>query len=289
MRQILRRNSLLVALPAILGIGWIDYVTGPDIGLSLLYLVPIVAVAWFTGAAEAMVCAALAAACWFAADYGWHFQQMHVSAWNGFSRLVIFAGSAYLVDRLHIDRMQLQALNGALQLAFDREAGLARTDAVTGLANSRAFTEHLKREAARARRDKTSLSLLFVDLDDFKSINDGYGHLEGDAVLQKVGQAIAAEVRASDLVARLGGDEFVILLWHMTAADAGAIAARIARRIDTIGAAYPLAALGASIGWSHFDQPPDDVGAMIRAADRSMYEHKAEKRGGDAKPVAGSR
>lgn len=285
--QVLRRNSLLVALPAILAVGWIDYVTGPDVALSLVYLIPIVLVAWFTGVAEAIISAFMASICWFAADFAWHGDQMNVMAWNGFTRLVIFAGTAYLVDRIHIDRTQLQALNGALQLAFEREAMLARTDAVTGLANARAFTEHLKRESARARRDNTALSLLFVDLDDFKSINDTYGHIEGDAVLKQVGQAITAEVRASDLVARLGGDEFVILLWRSAGGDSGVVAGRIAQRIAAIGAAYPLTSLGASIGWSHFDQPPEDVGAMIRAADRSMYRHKAEKHAGD--PVAGSR
>ena len=95
---------------------------------------------------------------------------------------------------------------------LDEVERLATRDSLTGIANRRLFDESLGREAARAQRLRTSLSLIVFDIDHFKQINDAYGHLTGDAVLRSVADAIVASTKSFDLAARYGGDEFVLLL-----------------------------------------------------------------------------
>ena len=95
---------------------------------------------------------------------------------------------------------------------LDEVERLATRDSLTGIANRRLFDESLGREASRAQRLRTSLSLIVFDIDHFKQINDAYGHLTGDAVLRSVAESIVASTKSFDLAARYGGDEFVLLL-----------------------------------------------------------------------------
>ncbi len=275
----LKRHPAVIGGPVILVIGWLDYVSGTEIGLSLLYLVPIALVAWMSSRFQAILCAVVAAACWLAADHaGRPASLFTISFWNSITRLVIYLVTAYLVNRVRRDRDNFETLNSELQHAFRREAELARTDVLTGLPNSRAFLENLAREIARARRDKRGLCVLFLDLDDFKSINDHYGHAAGDSVLTNVGKLIREVVRGGDVVARMGGDEYAILLWHTPQNEAVHIAERLTARVAQFAADYPKARLGVSIGVAWFDEPPTDPDEILGVADREMYEEKAARK-----------
>ena len=275
----LRRNPIVVALPLIAATGWLDYVTGPRIGLSLLYLIPVVAVAWLSGTVAAVCCGTFAAMSWLAADWLWQPPELRpISIWNGFTRLVIYVGAAYLVHRVRLDRAQMRTLNGELQDAVSRESLLARTDPLTGLPNSRSFLEQLGRELARARREKQAVCVLFLDLDDFKSINDHYGHAAGNNVLTAIGRLIVESVRAGDIVARMGGDEFVVLLWHTPREEAAHVVERITSRVASFAADYPKTRLGVSIGTAWFAEPPADPEDVLRIADREMYEEKTARK-----------
>ena len=114
-----------------------------------------------------------------------------------------------------------------MQLSREKEA---RTDFVTGAANSRAFEEAAAAEIERARRYGQALSLLYLDVDDFKAVNDTFGHGAGDAVLAEVSHVTRCSVRANDLVARLGGDEFAVLMPEANRFAAAAVATARARR-----------------------------------------------------------
>jgi diguanylate cyclase (GGDEF)-like protein len=267
----------LLAIPVVLLIGWLDYVTGPEIGLSLLYLIPIAITAWKGQGIAASIVAAIAAACWIAADYlaG---RALALSLWNGFTRIVIYEAAAFLVDRIRIDREKLQEMNTRLAAALQDESELARTDAVTGLANSRAFHEQLAQELARAERDERSITLLYLDLDGFKAVNDTYGHEAGDAVLRRVADALRQSVRSGDVVARLGGDEFVALLWGSGIAAASEVGRRISERVETIALAYPDASFGISIGIAQAHGGGGTAADLLRRADESMYEQKVAQR-----------
>lgn len=145
----------------------------------------------------------------------------------------------------------------------------AQTDDLTALSNRRHFHRELEREIAAARRTRSPLSLLLLDLDNFKAINDSHGHDRGDAALQTVADAIRQHLRAADLAARVGGDEFVIMLPHTGRADAEALATTIATTISDA-----LAALGttASIGVSTLRERPDHN--LLAEADRLLYQAK---------------
>lgn len=159
------------------------------------------------------------------------------------------------------------------QQALDR---LASYDSLTGLPNRRLFFERLERALARARRNQGGLSLLFIDLDDFKQINDSHGHGAGDAVLCAAARRLEQRVRETDTVARLGGDEFVVLI---DSTDDPAAVGNIVR--DILAAlAQPIAhqganlLTGASIGVSLYPRDGDDAEELIAAADKAMYRAK---------------
>src|SRR5678809_1408269 len=112
----------------------------------------------------------------------------------------------------------------------DRLSVMSQTDALTGLANRRAFDQRLAEEVSRAARHGVPVSLLIVDIDHFKAYNDHYGHPAGDACLRRVASVLReCAGRPSDLVARVGGEEFAVLLPHQGSADAMRVAGRTAR------------------------------------------------------------
>jgi diguanylate cyclase (GGDEF)-like protein len=272
----MRRFALLLALPLLALIAWIDYITGPEIVLSLFYLLPIVTVSWFGGRAQATASAALAAALATVADAPLR-HGPYIFAWDAFTRLVLFTALAVLLSRVKRDRDELRSLNTQLQSAYEREATLARTDALTGLANRRAFLEEIHRELARAAREGSHVCVLFLDVDNLKRVNDCYGHPAGDVVIRSTAVAITASVRAGDVAARVGGDEFIVLLWHATKSEAEQIARRIEERVSVLARDYPLARLGVSIGSTLFEHLPATAEELLRLSDAAMYGEKSRK------------
>ena len=160
---------------------------------------------------------------------------------------------------------------------------LARTDALTGLANLRAFRTRLEEEVKRARRYRTPLACVMVDMDHLKPINDELGHAAGDLAIGAVADVIRQELRETDFGARYGGDEFVMLLPHTSAAEARVFAERACARLHetlvdvgdrrlSLSASFGIAALG--------DEPVDDPGeALVRHADAALYAAKHAGRG----------
>ncbi|MDD2700150.1 MAG: GGDEF domain-containing protein [Sideroxydans sp.] len=175
---------------------------------------------------------------------------------------------------------QIQHQIDDLQMQQEMLDHLASHDSLTGLPNRRMFLDRLEHALARAKRQNEQLLLLFVDLDNFKTINDTHGHAAGDGVLQAVAQRLRGLLRESDTAARLGGDEFIILLegeWND---------AQIAQMVDKVSTA--LAApiphqdielhSGGSIGYSRFPQDGHTASTLIAAADQAMYHCKTSGR-----------
>jgi diguanylate cyclase (GGDEF)-like protein len=156
----------------------------------------------------------------------------------------------------------------------------ATVDALTGLHNRPYLDERLHEEVERARRNSASLAVLMADVDDFKIINDTYGHQRGDAVLKVVGGILRTSVRVFDICARYGGDEFAILMPSSDARDAAACAERIRRRVEECKGdehALPLPPVTMSIGVA-VTAPGESTADLILRADRSLYEAKAAGR-----------
>jgi diguanylate cyclase (GGDEF)-like protein len=195
-----------------------------------------------------------------------------VSVFSGPERL---APSPELLDRLSgVAAHAVSALeNGRL---VDHITHQARHDALTGLANRAGFGERLSLATGRARSDSAPLALFYIDLDDFKPVNDRYGHGVGDELLCAVGSRLLGCVRGGDTVARLGGDEFAVLVEGVE--DAGDVE-RIAGRLEEAFAS-PFSAggaslsVGASIGRAMWPAEVSDLDALLRHADAAMYAVK---------------
>ncbi|MCW2312910.1 sensor domain-containing diguanylate cyclase [Rhodoferax antarcticus] len=157
---------------------------------------------------------------------------------------------------------------------------MAQHDALTGLANRALFTDRLQRDLASARRDQTSLALMFIDLDKFKPVNDEHGHAVGDLLLQAVTQRMQACVRDSDTLARIGGDEFVVLLRDVAGesealAVAEKIRASLAQPFELAGHSLNISCC---VGVALYPQHGLDDLALSKHADHAMYQAKERGR-----------
>jgi diguanylate cyclase len=174
----------------------------------------------------------------------------------------------------------------ALVLAFvgfivgrqaDRLAALSLTDALTGLPNRRALAEHIRNELVRSMRYRWPMSLLLVDVDGLKQINDTHGHTAGDRAIRAVAVALRGTLRAADFGARWGGDEFAIVAPNTSAAAARRSAERLLERVAEERAA-DVGRVTVSVGVATFD--PEQTAAMkpeslVKAADEALYRAKA--------------
>jgi diguanylate cyclase (GGDEF)-like protein len=157
----------------------------------------------------------------------------------------------------------------------DRLADLSETDPLTGLSNARGLRDRLEAELARLQRYREPVSLLLVDLDGLKSINDQYGHKAGDEALCAIADVIRSQLRGSDLGARWGGDEFAVLAPNTAKNAALALAERIRAEIPERSGPQ---ALSGSVGVATIDPRTEgaiaDPAALMRAADGALYEAK---------------
>ncbi|HZO44640.1 MAG TPA: GGDEF domain-containing protein [Xanthobacteraceae bacterium] len=176
-----------------------------------------------------------------------------------------------------VERLQQELADARRQLAV-LEAR-ADVDPLTELPNRRAFERELARSLAYVKRHGTGAALLYLDLDDFKRVNDRHGHAAGDAMLRAVASVLGRHVRESDVVARIGGDEFALLLWNCDEADAAAKALALEVSIGRTIATHAGVALtvGASVGTAQL-LPLDEPAETIGRADRAMYARKAARR-----------
>jgi diguanylate cyclase (GGDEF)-like protein len=251
---------LSVALIAVL-----DYQTGPELSFGIFYLLPVAAGAWWGGFSHGILLAIGGAIAWHSVD-GLESPLISPVAgvWNGVVRFGTLALVSSLVSRLH--------------MGVRRERLLARTDPLTGAANGRTFYETVAVVSERARRTLRPLTLAYIDLDNFKQLNDRLGHAAGDMALRHVVQSIRSQVRHTDLLARLGGDEFALVLPDMPADGMMALLDRVrdhaSREMARKG--WPVTL---SVGAVTFLHPAEDVDQMVRQVDALMYSAKRKGKG----------
>jgi diguanylate cyclase (GGDEF)-like protein len=269
----------LLALFVVAGlslVGLLDYVTGPWLSFALLYVTPVLASAWFLGRGPALLAGLTAGLAWFEAEaWGHRGESTRVLMWNSMSRLVMLLAMAAMVVRIREDRRRLKNFNAQLADLLTGAEKLARTDPLTGLPNRRAFLERISDELARARRNAAPVCIAYLDVDNFKTLNDHRGHLEGDEFLRHIANAIRETVRTTDVAARLGGDEFAVLFTDAKRIAIEPLAHRLLARVRALGERYPGLDLGASVGMAWFDAPPESPEVLLKTADRAMYEAKS--------------
>ena len=195
--------GIISSLFSLVLVGLADHFTSPEIAFSLFYLIPVYLSAWNSGRRAGLIIAFASAALWFAIDSIANVAKFNlwINIWNAVTRLGFFIVVAILLDLLRVNMDKLQRLAGE--------------DGLTTLMNRRFFYETLERELQRCRRFGHSFGLVYIDLDNFKHVNDHYGHSVGDQLLVKVAEVLSTRLRKSDVVARLGGDEFACLMTEL--------------------------------------------------------------------------
>ena len=199
--------------------------------------------------------------------------------------LVAYKGWAFVVGTAFLLKIWLSAEEARRDVIEAELQRSAVTDPLTGLRNRAAFIDHLSHAVERARRDAEQFGLLFLDIDDFKGINDTYGHAAGDEVLRELGRRLHDVLRASEVPARVGGDEFVVLV------DADADLASLSGRLmQVLREPYAVAGgtrpITVSIGIAEFPAHGESADALIHAADSAMYQAKRAGRDQSSLAVA---
>jgi diguanylate cyclase (GGDEF)-like protein len=251
--------GLGLALTALAGA--IDVTTGPEISPAVLYLGPVGFAAWYGGRRTGLAFTLLSALVLYTADRlsGGLYSHTSIPLWNATSRFGIFLVTVGLATGLRRSLVHAEEL--------------ASTDHLTGIANRRSFYRAAENDLERARRYGRPLTLAYIDLDNFKQLNDRVGHHAGDQALQATAQILRGHVRRLDLVARLGGDEFTILLPETDQPQARTVLEKL----------RPLLAdemrrhgweITCSIGVVTAAPPPPTLDALLRRADQLMYRVK---------------
>ena len=160
-------------------------------------------------------------------------------------------------------------------LQYERAQSTASTDFLTGLPNARSICLHLEKELSRVRRAKTPLAVLLCDLNGFKKVNDTFGHLTGNRLLQEIAARFKSSCREYDQVGRLGGDEFVFVLQEVTKDNVDEMQKRLSRAVEEASrAACPEIIVSVSVGCSFYPQDGSSGEELLSEADRSMYDFK---------------
>lgn len=241
-------------------VGAADFYTSSEISFSLFYLFPIILSAWFTDRKLSLVICTLCAVSWFLADTLTNqiYSSPVIGYWNAIVRWVFFVAIAYLLPVLR---------------ELEHERTIARSDDLTGVANRRYFFQLCQNELNRAQRYNHPLTLIYVDIDDFKSVNDEFGHQAGDKLLCTFVEKTKTILRKTDVIARVGGDEFIIMLVETGLEEAKKIAPMLQKTLlehmRIKGCPVTL-----SIGVITYQQGEAKIDDIVMRADALMYAVK---------------
>lgn len=249
-------SFFLVSLIAV-----VDIITGIELSFSIFYLFPILFATWILGINFGFFIALISALAWFATELT--ARQFNISLfvliWNTLVRLCYFVIALGLLAKLKKELLL--------------EKSFSRVDYLTGIANTKSFYERLTVEKSRCQRNKTPLTIAYLDCDYFKIVNDVFGHNKGDVVLQFIASGIQDNIRLTDLVARIAGDEFLILLPETGRETAQKVINRTQNQLLDIMKQnnWPVTF---SIGVATFIDSSDSIDDMVAKADNLMYSAK---------------
>ena len=257
----LRRTLRLTGYVALtLAVYWLNVNTPPAARLGVVYIIPVLLVTWSEGLVWGIVfgLASITLREVVAWDQLPPETPMYWRLGNAAAYVAVVAVAMAGLQRLRRSQAQL--------------AQLVTQDVLTNVLNARAFADRLTQELERNRRYPRPLTLIYMDLDDFKAINDTHGHQTGDAVLRLVADAMRTSVRTADVVGRLGGDEFAVLMPETDAQLADAAAKRLVASLRTVFKGTP--SVTASIGVVSCTATDASTDDLLRRADQAMYDAK---------------
>jgi len=260
----IRRRSpatiIVSSVVVILAIGFADYFLGRNFSSALFFVVPVAVVTWYVGRAPGVVVSVLSGSSLVVTD--WVFrsgEHQALAFWNVIFPFFFFIGFVILLT--------------LLKDSLAREEELSRTDPLTGLSNRRYFNELVDVDIGRSRRYGHPVSFAYIDVDNFKGINDSLGHDKGDEVLCLIADQFRSFLRSSDLIARMGGDEFAILLPETGSEDAAVAMTKLQEDVNAAsrGRGWPVTL---SIGLVTYSVAPESLEEIIKEADAMMYAVK---------------
>lgn len=253
---------ILESMGIVLFLGVIDYITGFELTFSFFYLIPVSMIAWALGRKMGLTFSILSATIWLTSNLlsGQQFSSIFVGAWNTLLRFGFYA----VVTTLLVE----------LRHALEEEHLLANTDPLTGALNRRSFNEIAEKKMIFSEVNKKPYTMVYFDLDNFKTVNDKLGHAVGDMVLKSIVDTIQAIIRNTDFVARLGGDEFAILLTDIDQEQAKPIIQRLhlslldQMKLNNWDITFSIGVLTVLI-------MPESADKLVGLTDALMYEVKS--------------
>lgn len=252
---------LLGAIAVSAVVAWFDYRLGPNFEMAIFYLPSIAVVTWYVGRGAGVFTAVLTAGFWAVSE--WATRPAGIDrtlfAWNVAAGLLFFVLAATIVSVVERQATRLRTVS--------------REDELTGILNRRAFFGALNRAVEWGHRRKAPWALAYLDVDDFKQINDSLGHGTGDEVLRTVARTLREATRQVDVVARLGGDEFALLLPETEPEQAEAVFRKLMTLLDAATRRQGWS-VRFSVGAVAFLESPDSADAALALADAGMYSVK---------------
>ena len=254
----------LIILPAIL---YLEYWSGFKYEFTLLYIVAITALTWFGGRTAGIILAFLTSGLWYYVNFIYFSveKMTGIVLWKTITLLMLALLTIYIILRL--------------KESLENEKRLSRSDPLTGLPNRRHFEDIASVQYNWCKRKMASVSLAFIDIDNFKEVNDSMGHDEGDRLLVDISNSIKESVREVDLVARMGGDEFILFLPETDEFEAKRLLTRIQGEAKIIADAnkWPISF---SIGVVTDHLSHKNIESLIKKADSLMSEIKRSGKDG---------
>jgi diguanylate cyclase (GGDEF)-like protein len=252
---------MIAGIVAVAVLGATDALTGNEITFSLFYLFPVIVVTWAVHQRAGLLISFLSALMLLGAELrtGQVYSHPVVYVLNTLIRASFYMVFTYLVAQLHKSQKE--------------ERLAARTDFVTGAVNARYFNELLQLEVERIRRYPHPITVVFIDVDNFKLVNDLFGHKMGDDVLRCIAGELKSQLRSTDFIARLGGDEFALLLPSARQSDAQVVVSKVhshlraEMRRRNLPVTFSMGAVTCIV-------PPYSAEQIINMADELMYEVK---------------
>lgn len=276
MARELRLIIAVAGLAAVVAVWWADRLASDVFLFGFVYILPVCAVAWWGSSRAAIACAALAAVGLVSNDLTVRSGAPAIAvAWNEFTRIVTMFAIALLIIYVRVSSERVRTHSA-------ETFRMAITDPLTGLYNRRYLDDQLTRVHATAVRIQRPYALLVMDADEFKLVNDTYGHAKGDAALVAFAEDLRSVVRAGDIAVRTGGDEFVVVLPEASAGDAEALAKRVQRALTRRTKPQEIRSVSAGIvEWHQFAGPED----LLAEADQLVYQSKRVGGGTISRPA----
>jgi diguanylate cyclase (GGDEF)-like protein len=257
----------IIAISSVFLIGYLHYIAGPLFEFHLFFFIPIIIASWFTSQFFSYLILLLVIVSWTIGDY---------LIVKGTVNLMSFAFNA-LMHALII--IYLNYLLGYIRQLLIKESQLAREDSLTKIPNRRGFYEYGETAFSTADRHQLPIASIFIDLDDFKSINDTYGHKTGDQLLYETAQVIKDSIRKTDVAGRLGGDEFCIILLNVDSKQAKDFSESLRNKLNEKMQQQGWKTTF-SMGIVSYGSAPKNFHHVIQRADNLMYQVKRNGRNG---------